>query len=152
MLPHSQEHIDWVSHLHHQASHCHSEQIVKSVIGDKGHSTFLGNITVKKDAQKTIAHMHNHNLLLSKGKADTAPQLEIHADDVKCNHGATVGRLEDSALFYLQSRGIDEQQAKRMLIDAFVQEIFNQEDNIIEQHFSQKMQNRVKLMIKEGST
>ncbi|MBN9289122.1 MAG: Fe-S cluster assembly protein SufD [Gammaproteobacteria bacterium 39-13] len=149
MLPAAQEHIDWISRLHHQAPNCHSEQIIKSVIGHEGHSTFLGNITVKKDAQKTIAHMHNHNLLLAKGKADTAPQLEIHADDVKCNHGATIGQLDETALFYLRSRGIDEQQAKKMLIDAFVQEIFSSEEFIeIEQHFIQKIHQRIEAMIK----
>lgn len=151
ILPNTQEHIDWTSHLSHQASHCHSEQMIKSVIGNKGHSTFLGNITVKKDAQQTVAHMHNHNLLLSSGKADTAPQLEIHADDVKCNHGATVGRLDMSALFYLQSRGIGELQAKKILIDAFVREIFNQIDiNEIAQHFNQKINHRVESMIQGG--
>lgn len=150
MLPDTSEHIDWISRMHHHATDCHSEQTIKAVVGKEGHSTFLGNITVKKEAQKTIAHLHNHNLLLSKeGKADTAPQLEILADDVKCNHGATVGHLETDALFYLRSRGINEKQARKMLIDAFVQEIFgNIESNLIQNYFQNQIHQCIESMIR----
>jgi Fe-S cluster assembly protein SufD len=84
---------------------------------------FHGRIVVHKDAQKTDAKQTNRNLLLSDtAQIDTKPQLEIYADDVKCTHGATIGQIEESALFYLRSRGIDELSARRLLLMAFAKE------------------------------
>jgi Fe-S cluster assembly protein SufD len=81
---------------------------------------FLGKITVREDAQKTNANQLNKNLLLSaRATVDTKPELEIFADDVKCSHGATVGDLDEDAMFYLEARGISPDEARRMLIEAF---------------------------------
>jgi len=104
-----------------------SRQLHKCIVGDRAHSVFDGKILVPKAAQLTDAAQLNRNLLLSsKARVDTKPQLEITADNVKCAHGATVSQLEDDEIFYLQSRGIDETDARSLLINAFAAEIINQ--------------------------
>ncbi len=104
-----------------------SQQLHKTIIGDRAHAVFNGKIIVPKAAQLTDASQLNRNLLLSsKARIDTKPQLEITADNVKCAHGATVSQLEDDEIFYLQSRGIDENAAHHLLIDAFATEIIKQ--------------------------
>ncbi len=104
-----------------------SRQLHKCIVGDRAHSVFDGKILVPKAAQLTDAAQLNRNLLLSsKARVDTKPQLEITADNVKCAHGATVSQLEDDEIFYLQSRGIDENDARSLLINAFAAEIINQ--------------------------
>jgi Fe-S cluster assembly protein SufD len=104
-----------------------SRQLQKCIVGDRAHSVFNGKIIVPKAAQLTDAAQLNRNLLLSsKARVDTKPQLEITADNVKCAHGATVSQLEDDEIFYLQSRGINENDARHLLINAFAAEIINQ--------------------------
>ncbi|MBE9231099.1 Fe-S cluster assembly protein SufD [Cuspidothrix issatschenkoi LEGE 03284] len=103
-----------------------SKQLHKCIIGDRAHGVFNGKIFVPKPAQLTDAAQLNRNLLLSsKSRIDTKPQLEITADNVKCAHGATVSQLEDDEIFYLQSRGIDENNARKLLVNAFAAEIIN---------------------------
>jgi len=103
-----------------------SEQLHKCIVGDRAHAIFNGKVFVPKPAQLTDAAQLNRNLLLSsKARVDTKPQLEITADNVKCAHGATVSQLEDDEIFYLQSRGIDENAARNLLINAFAAEIIN---------------------------
>ncbi|BAZ88036.1 Fe-S cluster assembly protein SufD [Dolichospermum compactum] len=103
-----------------------SKQLHKCIIGDRAHGVFNGKIFVPKLAQLTDASQLNRNLLLSsKSRIDTKPQLEITADNVKCAHGATVSQLEDDQIFYLQSRGIDENNARKLLVNAFAMEIIN---------------------------
>ena len=103
-----------------------SKQLQKNIIADKAHGVFNGKIFVPKPAQLTDASQLNRNLLLSpQARVDTKPQLEITADNVKCAHGATVSQLEDDEIFYLQSRGIDENSARHLLINAFAAEIIN---------------------------
>ncbi|MDF5715194.1 MAG: Fe-S cluster assembly protein SufD [Rhizonema sp. NSF051] len=107
--------------------HGTSRQLHKCIVGDRAHSVFNGKIFVPKPAQLTNAEQLNRNLLLSsKARVDTKPQLEITADNVKCAHGATVSQLEDDEIFYLQSRGIDDNAARHLLINAFAVEIINQ--------------------------
>lgn len=102
-------------------------QIHKTIVSDRAHAVFNGKIFVPKSAFLTDASQLNRNLLLSsKARVDTKPQLEITADNVKCSHGATVSQLEDDAIFYLQSRGINEKNARSLLISAFAAEIINQ--------------------------
>lgn len=104
-----------------------SNQLHKCIVADKAHAVFNGKIFVPKPAQLTNANQLNRNLLLSpKARVDTKPQLEITADNVKCSHGATVSQLEDEEIFYLQSRGLDENDARNLLITAFATEIINQ--------------------------
>ncbi|MFM7362947.1 MAG: Fe-S cluster assembly protein SufD [Cuspidothrix sp.] len=103
-----------------------SKQLHKCIIGDRAHGVFNGKIFVPKPAQLTDAAQLNRNLLLSsKSRIDTKPQLEITADNVKCAHGATVSQLEDDEIFYLQSRGINENDARKLLVNAFAAEIIN---------------------------
>jgi len=110
--------------LEHGVPDCSSRQHFKGLVTGKGRAVLDGRILVARDAQKTEAHLQNANLLLSRqAEVDTKPQLEIYADDVKCSHGASVGQLDPNTLFYLRSRGIPEEQARRMLCIGFAGEI-----------------------------
>ena len=101
------QHIDNYMLVEHASPHCGSRQFYNGILDDHAHGVFHGRIIVHKDAQKTDAKQTNRNLLLSDdAQIDTKPQLEIHADDVKCTHGATIGQIDEEALFYLRSRGI----------------------------------------------
>lgn len=114
------QHIDNYITLQHQQPHCVSTQLFKGILDDRSHCVFSGKVVVAKDAQKTDASQHNANLILStQAEIDTQPQLEIYADDVKCTHGATVGQLDEDALFYLQSRGLSAAMAKQILVYSF---------------------------------
>jgi Fe-S cluster assembly protein SufD len=106
--------------IDHAAPSSETREVFKGVIDDRAHGAFQGKIQVRQAAQKTNAHQLNRNLLLSpRAAVDTKPELEIYADDVKCSHGATVGDLDEAALFYLISRGLPAIEARRMLIEAF---------------------------------
>ncbi|AVH71759.1 Fe-S cluster assembly protein SufD [Nostoc sp. 'Lobaria pulmonaria (5183) cyanobiont'] len=106
--------------------HGTTDQLHKCIVGDRAHAVFNGKVFVPKLAQLTNAAQLNRNLLLSsKARVDTKPQLEITADNVKCAHGATVSQLEDDEIFYLQSRGIDENDARKLLVNAFAAEVIN---------------------------
>lgn len=110
--------------MHHFVGYCTSTQLWKGVLRDSAQAIFTGKIIVSPFAQKTIAHLSNKNLLLSKtAEVKTRPFLEINANDVRCTHGATVGCLDQDALFYLRSRGFLENDAKELLIEAFANEI-----------------------------
>jgi len=118
------QHMDNHTRVNHAQPHAVSNETYKGVLADKARGVFQGRIIVAEDAQKTDAKMSNRNLLLSdRAEADSKPQLEIYADDVKCAHGVTVGQLDDKAIFYLRSRGADEQTAKNMLTFAFANEM-----------------------------
>jgi Fe-S cluster assembly protein SufD len=117
------QHLDNYMHVEHASPHCNSRQFYNGILDGKSHGVFHGRIVVHKDAQKSDAKQTNRNLLLSDdAQIDTKPQLEIYADDVKCTHGATIGQIEDNALFYLRSRAIDERTARRLLLMAFAGE------------------------------
>jgi len=119
-----EQHVDVRTNVDHASSQCSSRQLYKGVLGERAHGVFNGRIVVRPDAQKTAAYQSNRNVILSEtALVDTKPQLEIHADDVKCTHGATIGRLDDDALFYLRSRGLDPSAAHTMLVQAFVHEV-----------------------------
>jgi Fe-S cluster assembly protein SufD len=112
------------SFVDHAAPGARTSEVVKGVVDDRAHGVFQGKIRVRPDAQKTDAHQLNRNLILSSRAAvDTKPELEIYADDVKCSHGATVGDLDEAHLFYLRARGIPEPEARRMLVEAFAQDV-----------------------------
>jgi Fe-S cluster assembly protein SufD len=117
------QHLDNYMLVEHASPHCASRQFYNGILDEHAHGVFHGRIIVHKDAQKTDAKQTNRNLLLADdAQIDTKPQLEIYADDVKCTHGATIGQIEDNALFYLRSRGIDEREARRLLLEAFAGE------------------------------
>jgi Fe-S cluster assembly protein SufD len=104
--------------------HCFSNELYKAIMDGESTGVFNGKIFVRKDAQKTNAYQSNKNILLGeKATANTKPQLEIFADDVKCSHGCTVGRLDEEALFYLRARGISEKNAKALLLHAFAVDV-----------------------------
>src|SRR5262249_9270384 len=110
------QHLDNYMHVEHASPHCSSRQFSNGILDEHPHGVFHGRIVVHKQAQKTDAKQTNRNLLLSDDtQMDTKPQLEIYADDVKCTHGATIGQIEENALFYLRSRGIDETSARKIL-------------------------------------
>jgi Fe-S cluster assembly protein SufD len=117
------QHLDNYMLVEHRSPLCGSRQFYNGILDDSAHGVFHGRIIVHKDAQKTDAKQTNRNLLLSDGaQVDTKPQLEIYADDVKCTHGATIGQIDETALFYLRSRGIDEASARGLLLVAFAGE------------------------------
>jgi Fe-S cluster assembly protein SufD len=119
-----QQHTDHHTTIDHAADHCQSHEYFNGVLDDKSRGVFTGRIIVRPGAQKTDSKQTNNNLLLSTdAHADSQPQLEIYADDVKCTHGSTVGPLDPRALFYLQSRGVGEHEARRLLTYGFAAEI-----------------------------
>lgn len=118
------QHGDTTMLVEHKAPHCNSRQFVRSVLDDQAHGVYQGKVLVHRPAQKTDGYQLSNALILSEGaEMDTKPELEIYADDVKCSHGATTGRLEETSLFYLRSRGIDEKIARALLIAAFLGEV-----------------------------
>jgi Fe-S cluster assembly protein SufD len=107
--------------MHHDHPRCSSRQLFKGIAGGVSKVDFYGKIVVAQDAQRTEAYQENHNILLSDGaKVDTKPQLEIYADDVKCSHGATIGRLNEEEQFYMRSRGISLEDAKVLQMISFI--------------------------------
>ena len=118
------QHIDHQTRIEHVAPNCPSHELYKGILDGNSHGVFNGKVYVHPEAQKTDGKQSNNNLLLSDGaRVDTKPQLEIFADDVKCTHGATVGRIDELALFYMRSRGIGPAQAKRLLTYAFAADV-----------------------------
>jgi Fe-S cluster assembly protein SufD len=123
-LARGEQHVDNHTHLDHAEPHGSSRELYKGILSDRSRTVFNGRILVRPAAQKTDAKQSNPNLILSRGAlAHTRPQLEIYANDVKCTHGATVGRLDEEAVFYLRSRGLGEQAARRLLVTAFADEV-----------------------------
>jgi Fe-S cluster assembly protein SufD len=120
--------VDNHTAIYHDHPNCNSWEVYKGVMDGRSRAVFNGKVLVRPEAQKTDAKQTNRNLLLSEGaRVDTKPQLEIFADDVKCTHGATVGRLDDVALFYLRSRGIPETAARTLLTYAFAAEVVEED-------------------------
>ncbi|MBN2330009.1 MAG: Fe-S cluster assembly protein SufD [Candidatus Omnitrophica bacterium] len=120
-------HIDNHTWIRHAKPNCESHELYKGILDDKSSGVFKGQIYVAKDAQKTDAKQANQTLLLSdEAEMNSMPQLEIYADDVKCTHGATTGQLDDDAIFYLQSRGVNQKAARSLLTYAFANEIVHQ--------------------------
>jgi Fe-S cluster assembly protein SufD len=121
---HGTQHLDNRTDLDHAVPRCTSRELYKGVLDGRARGTFHGRVLVRQDAQSTDASQTNRNLLLSEqALVDTRPQLEILADDVKCAHGAAVGRLDEQALFYLRARGIPQAEAERLLTYAFASEV-----------------------------
>ena len=113
--------------MHHDLPHCNSRQLFKGIAGGKSRVDFYGKIIVAQDAQRTEAYQENHNILLSDdAKVDTKPQLEIYADDVKCSHGATIGRLNEEEQCYMRARGITLEDAKVLQMISFIAPVLEQ--------------------------
>ena len=123
-LPGDKQHIDNHTEIEHVKPRSTSRELYKGIVSGAARAVFNGKILVHKDAQKTDARQTNKNLLLSEhAVVNTKPQLEIHADDVKCSHGSTIGQLDKNALFYLRSRGLDKAEAQRLLSYAFASDL-----------------------------
>jgi len=138
------QHIDNQSSVRHQAPNCLSNQLYKGVLEDSARSVFKGKILVDKIAQGTNAYQLNKNLVLGeKAQVYTKPQLEIFADDVKCTHGATIGQLNPEEVFYLNTRGLDNKEATKMLTKGFVEDVL---DILVDK----TLKNRLKLFL-EGN-
>lgn len=126
-LTDKQQHVDNFTEIDHAVANCISRELFKNVLDDQSTGAFKGKVLVRKDAQKTAAYQTNKNICLTKeAYINTRPQLEIYADDVKCSHGATVGQLDDEALFYMKARGLSEADARLLLMFAFTHEVIEQ--------------------------
>jgi Fe-S cluster assembly protein SufD len=119
-----EQHVDHQTRIEHAQPNCFSREVYKGIVDGAAHGVFNGKVYVRPVAQKTDGKQTNNNLLLSeRARVDTKPQLEIFADDVKCTHGATVGRIDETALFYMKSRGIPRDLARRLLTYAFAADV-----------------------------
>jgi len=118
------QHVDNHTLMHHKFPNCESFEVYKGIYDDASTGVFNGKVIVNKEAQKTNAFQQNNNILIGdKASINAKPQLEIFADDVKCSHGCTIGQLDESAMFYMQSRGIPAKEAKALLLYAFTNEV-----------------------------
>lgn len=123
---HGDENITAETHVTHTVGGGTSNQLIKFVLDDNSRGRFIGDLKIAQDAQHTEAHQTNRNLLLSEtAEMRTQPQLEIYADDVKATHGASTGQLDESALFYMQQRGISKEKARQLLVNAFMKDVLN---------------------------
>ena len=121
---HGTETVTTETHVKHAVGGGTSNQLIKFVLDDEAQGRFVGDLKIVPDAQKTEAHQTNRNLLLSENaEMRTQPQLEIYADDVQATHGASTGQLDETALFYMQQRGIDKQKARQLLVNAFMKDV-----------------------------
>lgn len=135
------QNVDNFTSVYHNQPNSHSTSLFKYVLDDVSKAGFTGMLYVAKDAQKTAAYQTNRNILLSKdAKVRTRPQLEIYADDVKCSHGATIGQLDESAMFYMRQRCIPEAEARLLLMNAFVADI-------VENVKIDALKDRIKLLV-----
>jgi Fe-S cluster assembly protein SufD len=124
------QHTDNHTVIDHMMPHCLSNELYKGVIDDQATAVFNGKVFVRKDAQKINAFQSNGNVLMSDtASVNSKPELEIYADDVKCSHGSTTGQLDEEAVFYLQSRGVSERSARNLLVEAFIGEVLDKNND-----------------------
>ena len=137
--------VNIVTTIDHRVPRGHSSELIKGVAAERAHGAFQGRIVVRENAQKTDADQLSRNLIIGeRAVIDTKPELEIYADDVKCSHGASVGDLDEAALFYLRARGISAEEARRMLIDGFLREaVETVEDLAIRTHLLRHLARRL---------
>ncbi|MCE3295352.1 MAG: sufD [Crocinitomicaceae bacterium] len=124
------QHVDNHTVVDHKVAHCLSNELYKGVIDDQSTAVFNGKVFVRKDAQKINAFQSNGNVLLSdSATANSKPELEIYADDVKCSHGSTTGQLDEEAVFYLRARGLSEKSARALMVSAFIGDVIEKIEN-----------------------
>ncbi len=144
------QHLDTTTFIDHAKPGSESRETYKGVLDGQSRGVFQGKILVRRDAQKTDGHQLSKALLLSpEAEVDTKPELEIYADDVKCSHGATAGEIDEEQMFYLQSRGIDREEARDLLVAAFLEEAI---ENIAVDEVPDAMRQVVALWLAEGKT
>ena len=145
---HGEEKVTTETHVLHAVGGGRSNQLVKFVLDDNARGRFIGDLKIAQDAQQTEAHQTNRNLLLSDtAEMRTQPQLEIYADDVKATHGASTGQLDESALFYMQQRGIDPKKARQLLVNASMKEVLNK---ISDETIKENLLNAIDSVIEEA--
>lgn len=126
MFTEGRQHLSYSTHQHHQAPYCKSDLLYKAALQDRSRTVWRGMIKVDRDAQRTNAYQRNDNLMLSRdARADSIPGLEIEADDVRCTHGSTSGRVDDQQVFYAMTRGYTRREAVRMIVAGFFQQVFD---------------------------
>ena len=136
-LAKNNQHHDITTLMQHKHPESKSSQHIKGILQEDSSGVFQGKVVVSQDAQKTDAFQFNQNLLLSENaEVNVKPELEIYADDVKCSHGATTGELDEQMLFYLRSRGLNKEEAKKILIEGFVNELF---ENVANKELKKKL-------------
>ena len=144
------EKVKFAVDMHHDVPHCNSRQLFKGIAGGSSRIDFYGKIIVAQDAQRTEAYQENHNILISdEAKVDTKPQLEIYADDVKCSHGATIGRLNEEEQFYMRSRGISLEDAKVLQMISFIAPVLeNVKDDAQREALSSEYESNIRNIIR----
>ncbi|MDQ6964488.1 MAG: Fe-S cluster assembly protein SufD [Mariprofundales bacterium] len=148
MVLNGRQHTDHHITINHTAPHCHSRINYRTILNDRAHAVFNGRVVVAKGASGTDSAQHSGNILLSKrAQIDTTPELEIYNDDVKCAHGATIGQLDSEHLFYLQSRGLSEDEARKLLIHAFAESVLM---GITTPHLRQQIEQSVTTKLNSG--
>ena len=126
MFTEGRQHLSYNTHQHHEAPYCKSDLLYKTALQDRSRTVWRGMIKVDKPAQRTNAYQRNDNLMLSRdARADSIPGLEIEADDVRCTHGSTSGRVDEQQLFYAMARGFTRREAVRMIVAGFFQQVFD---------------------------
>jgi Fe-S cluster assembly protein SufD len=126
MFTQGRQHLAYHTHQHHMAGQCHSDLLYKAALQDDSRTVWRGMIKVDRGAQKTDAYQRNDNLMLARtARADSIPGLEIEADDVRCTHGSTSGRVDEQQVFYAMTRGYTRQEAVRMIVSGFFQQVFD---------------------------
>jgi Fe-S cluster assembly protein SufD len=126
MFTEGRQHLSYNTHQHHLAPYCKSDLLYKAALQDRSRTVWRGMIKVDRDAQRTDAYQRNDNLMLSRdARADSIPGLEIEADDVRCTHGSTSGRVDEQQLFYAMTRGFTRREAVRMIVAGFFQQVFD---------------------------
>jgi Fe-S cluster assembly protein SufD len=148
LLAHS--HFDFSSNIEHLHPNCTSHEVMRGVVANGAHAVFQGKILVARDAQKTLGNMEHRALMLEDGaRVNAKPTLEIYADDVECSHANTIGALDESALFYMQSRGISKAKAKALLTEAFLNQVFDaMDDEALKGKILSEVQKHLEGMIK----
>jgi Fe-S cluster assembly protein SufD len=126
MFTDGRQHLSYHTLQHHQAPRCKSDLLYKAALQGSSRTVWRGMIKVDRDAQKTDGYQRDDNLILSESaRADSIPGLEIKADDVKCSHGATAGRVDDEQVFYASTRGLTRKEAIRMIVSGFFQQVLD---------------------------
>ncbi|QIB52222.1 Fe-S cluster assembly protein SufD [Pseudomonas sp. OIL-1] len=148
-LPRNKQLIDYHTNVEHCVPHCTTNEVFRGIIGDSAKAVFNGRIHIHPQAQKTLAELSNKNLLTSpNAEIYTKPELEIYADDVRCAHGATISQLNETSLFYLQSRGVERAEAISMLSFGFINELLTQ---VPEQAIQDYLRPRLTTLFGQGS-
>jgi Fe-S cluster assembly protein SufD len=142
---HEDQHMDLRTVQNHKAPHANSRTFYKGAVKDEARSVYQGLIAVDHGAVQTDAYLTNNNLILNDGaRADSIPSLQINTDDVKCSHGSTTGKIDAEQLFYLQSRGFSDNEAKSMLVQGFYDELIVRVPEVVQEALRQKVTERIR--------